>query len=145
MSKMKYKIEVYASNTKQILVSSDVERMGPDTIPIGYSDWNTDKWNENSRSAKLIRAIGDKKKFGFVTSFDTASKYWTRKYKNGDQLEMVTIKVIGNGFSKRVHLHEVKVIPLSELPVYVGGEAICVGFRLQFNDSDIGENWSLNN
>lgn len=143
MSKIKYKLEVYYSNSTQVRVSSEVERMGPETLPIGNSDWNTDKWNENARSPKLIRAIGDKKIFGFFTANSTANDYWRHRYKKDEQIDMVTIKIIGNGFVKKVSIFEVKVVPLSEIALPMGPTWIAMGYTLQFNDSNIDSSWSL--
>lgn len=145
MSKMKYKIEVYSANSTQIRISSEVELMVPGTFPFGESDWKTDKWDENSRSPRLIRAIADAKKFAFVTFPDTQSKYWGQRYTDKEEIGMVMIKVIGNGFTKRVHLYDVKVIPLSQFPVGMSANFVCFGYTLQLKDSDIDDNWSLNN
>jgi hypothetical protein len=144
MSKMKYKLEVFYSDTKQVRVSSDVERMAPEMLPLGNSNWTADNWDENFRSSKLIRAIGEKKKFGFFTPNDNTSDFWWHRYQNGKQIELLQLKVLGNGFTKKVHLYEAKVIPASMIPLPMKGKW-CVGYTLQFNDSDISDSWSLNN
>ncbi len=144
MSKMKYKIEVYNSGSTQVRVSSEVERMAPGILSTSPNEWNTEKWDENFRSTKLIQAIGEQKKLGFVTTMNLTNQYWSKRFNNQDQIDMVMIKVIGDGFSKKVHLYDAKVIPLSQVPVYMGN-MICHGYTLQFNNSDVDSNWNLNN
>ena len=145
MSKIKYKMQIFVSGSQQIRINSEVEMLVPGVFPGGKSDWKTDKWNENSRSTKLIQAIGDAQKLGFVTVFNTQNQFWQRRFIDKEQIEMVMIKVIGDGFSKIVHLFEVDVVLPSLFPYVINTYAFYFGYTLKFNDSDIDQNWSLSN
>jgi hypothetical protein len=143
MSKIKYKMEVLESGSSRVRISTDVEMLVPGVYPGGESDWKSAKWNENSRSERLIHAIADAKKLGFVALFTTMNKFWQRRFNSGEEIEMVIIRIMGNGFTKKVNLFEVKVVLPSLFPVLMTTTTVCFGFTLEFNDSNAGE-FSIN-
>lgn len=146
MSKIKYKIEVNNTYLKGTKVNSEVERMGPLVLPISDSEWSSENWDENFRARKLIRAIGVHKRLGFFTENSNQSDYWWHRFKSKDQIEEVLIRLNGDGFTRLVHLYEVSVIPLSRILLpFIGVRLLCAGYMLQFNDSDIKDNWTISN
>lgn len=145
MSKLIYKLEVPSNITGQVRVSSDIERLAPAMLPMGNSQWNEDNWDENFRSRKLIRAIGDKKKFGFFVANTNQNDYWWNRYRSGDTIERLTLKIMGDGITKKNQIYDARVIPASFIPMPVGDKWFCIGYTLQFNESDIDSGWSLSN
>ena len=143
MSDLRYKLEVENTHIKGVKVSSEIERMGPEMLPMGNSVWNAENWDDNYKSRKLMRAIGDKKKLGFFTVHNNQNDYWYRKFKSADVIDEVIVKVLGNGFTKKNRLYNVKVIPMSHILMPVGATWFCVGYTLQFESSDIDEAWTL--
>lgn len=145
MGKFIYKLEVSYTNSKAIKVSSEIQRMGPDELPMGNSSWNTDDWDENGKSKKLVRAIGDKKKMGFVLDNYANNEYWRYQFKNEKIIEHLTLKVSGEGVTKKINIFEAQLVPYSTIPMAVNGKWFCTGYTLKFNDSDIDSGWSLFN
>ncbi len=138
---LKYKIQIKAPYSSQIVHSSDAERMAPGVFPSGDSWWLADGWNRESQAVKLIQTIGILKKFGFVTP-PLEVDYWMHRYKDQKELEEVLIRVVGSGFNRILLLNNVKVVPISGFP-FMSARTLCIGFNLEFESSDIDESWTL--
>lgn len=136
MSKLKYKFVILHTNSKSIRVEHELIYMGP---YLSGKDHTTENWNEQSKSRNLIQSIVKQKSLAFMKLSDNHNTYYQNRLKNEDTIEMIKVLIMGDGFTKKIHLYDVVVVQ----PQFVANSLQWVTFK--FNDTDIDEDWSLHN